>query len=923
MPKILSQTPAWLSRPSPGFNLFSSAAPTPSSTPAVKLEHPPSSTKSPRDNVTVSKGPCRILARRGTEIFVVVDNQIRWADLTTVKRDWEETERHKRFRSHSRQQSARSGTEEPSDELDRYVYRTLKVPVHQPIQQLILSPNEAFLAIVTSHTVHIAVLPNPAHFDRPDNGPIRLKTYTLGPTTHVLSQSPVRSALWHPLGVSGNTLVTVTAEAVVRVWELTIGSTWSFDRPTLAIDLKKLIKSASLQDDIAPTGLGMNRGFSADLYQLEVAAASFGGSSARNENGWAPMTLWIVTRLGDVYALCPLLPARWQPSESLIPSLSVSIVSRFASMQDTSDVSDDERRACEQQYKWISELDTQEPSYLPGASEFHPTVEIYQRPDVPGPIPILQGPFDLDPPPDEGIEEILYTDIHVVGASMDREELNLEEDDEDEAPEGEHLSATVICIVGSNGRVHVCLDLDGVRGRWLPKKKTLSPPLSNDDLPSLVTFESIDTVRPSELGALEKAWPTFSTDPFSTYSLFVTLPTGVTYLSFASWVERLEGEFRTPHNNGRDVRLAALIRGTGTFRERIFTTGGGRDGESPSELTACVAFRDSDLGYFLLTLGSSQPFAASLDIPRSDGLPSDSDPTNADHHVHTGEVQVPQPRPIYQPPSILWSQSPLPSFLSTHAHHRHRRSNTEEIKLSQATLGLMTEAHQLLSDWTHQLGGAAAELFRRCERLQSELREQIGRVREVATKVDDLVGARDDDETGPRGGEEGIQSRLRVATERQEALHDRFDRLRKRTASLGGRQLSDKERKWSGEVERLESALFSPETSEEETESENGEVKALPWHRYQELKTLSTQFLSQAHDILSSLPDSESDTNPNKENERPGSSASSKSMSVTKRMKVPSEIRRTKVEQAMKLLARESALVDAAKSRLERLSLGS
>lgn len=34
----------------------------------------------------------RIIARRGTEIFVVVDNEIRWSDLCLLKDDWEEAQ---------------------------------------------------------------------------------------------------------------------------------------------------------------------------------------------------------------------------------------------------------------------------------------------------------------------------------------------------------------------------------------------------------------------------------------------------------------------------------------------------------------------------------------------------------------------------------------------------------------------------------------------------------------------------------------------------------------------------------------------------------------------------------------------------------------------------------------------------------------
>ena len=74
---------------------------------------------------------------------------------------------------------------------------------------------------------------------------MKLKGNNIGPTTHVLSQSRVVSVLWHPFGVLGTCLVTVTAEAVVRVWELNRDNRWSFDSPSLAIDLKKIVLATS------------------------------------------------------------------------------------------------------------------------------------------------------------------------------------------------------------------------------------------------------------------------------------------------------------------------------------------------------------------------------------------------------------------------------------------------------------------------------------------------------------------------------------------------------------------------------------------------------------------------------------------------------------------------------------------------------
>jgi nucleoporin NUP82 len=82
MPKVISYTPPWLSRPFPGAALFSSPAP-----------KDPASSKSTKD--TPYLGPSRTLARRGNEVFTVVDNQIRWSSLTRLKDDWQQRARSK------------------------------------------------------------------------------------------------------------------------------------------------------------------------------------------------------------------------------------------------------------------------------------------------------------------------------------------------------------------------------------------------------------------------------------------------------------------------------------------------------------------------------------------------------------------------------------------------------------------------------------------------------------------------------------------------------------------------------------------------------------------------------------------------------------------------------------------------------------
>lgn len=72
MPRVLSYTPSWLSRPSPGSDLF---------TPKTKARN---ATNGSRDT-TQYEGFRRTIAVRGTEIFLADGNELRWADLVLLK----------------------------------------------------------------------------------------------------------------------------------------------------------------------------------------------------------------------------------------------------------------------------------------------------------------------------------------------------------------------------------------------------------------------------------------------------------------------------------------------------------------------------------------------------------------------------------------------------------------------------------------------------------------------------------------------------------------------------------------------------------------------------------------------------------------------------------------------------------------------
>ncbi|KAK2624663.1 hypothetical protein QTJ16_005856 [Diplocarpon rosae] len=879
--KIKEYTPGWLSKPSPGHDIFSSAS---SNTTGSQLN----GSTSARKNST-KPGPLRTIARRGTEVFVAVGKEMRWADLVYLKDAYEERRKGNSYGSSTHERS-RGNFASQYEEDHAQGYRTIKTQAADDIRQLIISPNGNCIAILTTHTVHVAILPEPSLLTAADSGPMKLKSFTLGPTTHVTSQAGIASALWHPLGVDGFCLVTVTHDAVVRVWELSVKDRWSFDKPTLAIDLQKLADGQSLDQDFGASLSGMSKGFSPDSFEMEVASACFAG---RGSGGWSPMTLWIAMREGDVYALCPLLPEKWSPPRTLIPSLSVSIVAKVAAMEDDPTIPQNTKLLAQQQLDWMSEIDSQEPTYgepRPG----EPLAEIYHRPSHPGKTPKLQGPFDLDLAPEESEESLddLLSDILVIGGKVDTDQLMFgEEDDlEMEGVDQEGLSAGVVCLLTSSGRLSVCLDLDGVEAQWLPRTKSKARRLHEEvELPTLLTFEVLDTSKDNEVW--EGDWPVFSHDVLSRYAFYITNTTSVTYISLQPWAFRLDSELNNAAA-GAEFRIDLLAKAENSTRQRIYTQNT-LDHYSP--LAACDLMNDPDLGYFLLTATTRGPIALTFEsehetaldfrYSRSRSLSFDEEPDNP--------IVLFEPRPVYEPSYNFGELSALPEFLGRLEHSKYKRTLKEEVRLSPATLQIMAEAHKVLSEETHRVGTAAAELFRRCARLQVELKEQIKKANEVATRIEAITG--DDIDDGPAiSANLRIEARLQEATENQKVLADRFEVIRQRVGKGTSRELSDKEKAWIHEVKVLEKRVIG------ECESnvlERRKVKE-PWERYQEVKVLKDEILDQIEEI-----------------------ATAENSSARTNLKVPSEIRRAKMAQIMALLDRESALVEGAKSRLERLSL--
>ena len=720
--------------------------------------------------------------------------------------------------------------------------QVLEVGVHEQIRQLVISPNNEYLAILTAHTVHVVILPDSSHLGKDDTRAIRLRPHTIGSTTHVLSQSPVINALWHPLGVGGNCLVTITAEAVVRLWELDRSNRLSYDKPSLAFDMKKLAYGKFTEDDFsAPNDLRKARGFSVDALDIDVASASFGGTGVDSESGWSAMTLWVAMKGGDVYALCPLLPSKWAPTNTLLPSLMSAVAAKSELLPGES--TEDEKMYCDQQYRWLKDVDGQDPLVESGR-------DVYARPLLPGAVPKLQGPFYILP--DEVGEELPITGIHVIPSKLDSNQLMTGEEEQVEDFPG--LSCSVVCLSTQDCRVYITLGLEGVEAKWLPSKKVISllpcyviqliiglikkqlnPHRSTSPTfqPELVLLEVLETRKAQ---STQQDWPSFSPDSNSPYSFLLTHSQGVFFFSCDTWLSTLEDELQDAETEGAAVRLESLGKLPGTLRERIFDfssrLGNTNMVNTSNVVPASIVLNDADLGYFLLTSVNGLPQAALLDSPDQLDLEQDIKREDGQEYFHIPDLKHLAPAPSrapFQASEVFWSSSGLATFLETNKHPRQMNTVKDVIRLSPNTLDLMTKAHRILSHETHQLGIATSDMFVRIESLQVQLQDQIRKAREVRDLVQDLGT---DKGSGSRD-HNGLFRRIGDAQEKQKDLHHRCEALKRRANNVGARDMNEKERGFAKEVDKMAKSILedrNPEENgaedDEQEETNEGEMKS-------------------------------------------------------------------------------------------------
>lgn len=624
-------------------------------------------------------------------------------------------------------------------------------------------------------------------------------------------------------------------------------------------------------------------------------------------------------REGDVYALSPFLPSKWTAPRSLIERLTASVSCISSSSCETNH----SQRTRNQLRMWLSDITSQQAQFT--TEELLSDIYTLQRPLRPNPISKLQGPFATSPDMDDMFE---VTDLYAI-ASAENEDAAMSEDGEIEDEDLGPASASLLCLSTSDCKIHILASIGTVEGRWLPARK-----LHSDEVDEEVELLLVESLTLGE--AADGVFPSFTADTQSQHSVFVTHSAGVSHLDLSSWTTKLSDELVSDDEAGLAFRVDTLLDTASTTISQPITFS--TPASSYSSI-ACIALTDSDLGFFVLTTNSNQPYAATLDESLSTtfgGLSiSGLEPTLLLEYnpseLDTSMDTIPDVRATYQPPQVLYASSGLPSFLETHVHPRIQRTLADELRLSPAVLQLMLDAHRVLSSETHRLGLAVAELFRRCERLQEEFREQLRRVRECRDRIDTVVEEGADDYKNMHGepaeadggAREGVEMRLQKVRERQAALDERHAEIRRKIARAGGRPISEKEDQWLTEIRVMERMIGGKEldtpTSDEDQDTTkedddmpvSGDNDALPHARFDQVRDLQKQLVEQAQDV---------ERNASPEAEQEDFTASTSSLRSSIRGGGSAQRRREAQAEIEMLLERQTALLEATREKIGRLA---
>lgn len=667
-----------------------------------------------RDEGACAADPTRrnqLLAVRGTELIVVVQNEVRLTSLAHAKR-------------------ALSG----ADAAPPLPFKVLASDTLDfPITGLAVNPTGKLLAIYGSHEVVMAILPRRGYLQQV-GAACAVKALRVGAYYHAPHGcAPIAQVAWHPLGRDGASLLVLTDDALLREYDVLR----DLDEPQQTIacvpDAGKAHAALSAEDEDASCAVAFALG----------DAALAGASDAPDACApWLLLTLFVLMRNGDVWAVCPVLP-----KAAAVPRATVHALARADAPSDLA-----RRYAADLARQLGAAPDAGADTSLDDAAgAAHGTAHVVAPASVPHRV-APQGPFLQRPAPVERSDEVppVASDLFFTRIPP---------------PPGTRAAPLDVLGVGTrDGGVQLGLLAQPIAPRWLQRTPPAAP-----TPPALVMYESIalPLEAPAQpLAALQEANVLqFVLDPLYPDTVLVTHLRGVHRIALR-WAAPLLDALAA----GADHAAALVERGVHSEVTCLATTA---DAHGTAPVVGAALVHDVYLSYTLFAITSDTQLVAlefalrtaPADVPTADVAMAPAYATLLDGGA-------------FAPPAFPARAAPPPG-----AAHARLAASAEALR---AFGGAAEQVRARMRD----VVGAARHTQGRVERQVQEMQRQVEQLAEAARRIDALGAA-------------ALPARLARLEAAQRASIARTDALLQQLMDEHQPQLSVHERRWLSELERM------------------------------------------------------------------------------------------------------------------------
>ncbi|KOS15115.1 nuclear pore complex protein [Malassezia pachydermatis] len=684
-----------------------------------------------RSDVTASEADTAqrtsLLAMRGADMLAVVQNQVRMTNVAQAKRQFEE-----------------ESEIAPS-------YKILSSSLLDfPIQALAVNPTGKLLAVVGAYTMVLIILPRRGYMKQVGTH-ILVKAVRIGSYYHGLHGCPrIAQCAWHPLGMNGTSLMVLTDDGLLREYDVA----QDVEEPAQTVSVlsqattprSKAAWSADDDDEqcavamaFGPQGLGL-------ALPYDEPADHTDEDRDASWPSWLLFTVFVLTRSGDIVALCPYMPRHAMLPRRALLALAASeareqegrtLAVRYLSdlvQQATTAVNHDEDAAQD-------DASTTMPAWLP----------VTAPASVPHRI-APQGPFLQRPSPLEGDDELgpSACDLWLTCVRADQGQTSL----------------PVLCLAERDGRMHNMVLATTMRPQWV--SSIAESGTSSTPTPTLAVYECLDLGLPVPRSTLLTTnYLRLVPDPLYPDTVFVSHGYGAHVVSIQPWASALADAMQTQDKAQTHAAVQAHTRSDVSALVRL-------EADDRAPMAGMCVLNDVYVSYTLFVCTSDAQLAAlELRLRSTMAWPEDE-----------------QAREInargYQ--SVLTEPFVTPTAL-THAG-KAVAATSAPLTVTPATLRALGQAAEALRQQTRDVAQAGQAVQTRVAQQLAEMQRQVTQLADLAQRAAALRT-------------ETVAARLDRMEAAQQASVRRLDTLLQHLMDEHTPQLSVYEKRWFDELQRM------------------------------------------------------------------------------------------------------------------------